>query len=509
MSDMRSSGIEKLPSGIQGLDVIADGGFPRGRTTLVAGSAGSGKTTLAAQFLVEGLRRYGEPGVFVCFQESADDIRRNFASLGWPVGEWEAASLWAFVDASPTLDEPVVESGSYDLGALIARVETTVRRIGAKRAAVDSLGAVFHRFSRYDVIRAELARLTLALGRLGVTTVMTAGRDDEYGRISRHGVEEIVSDNIIVLRNALEGERRRRTLEVLKFSGTSHRKGEYPFSVMPDAGIAIVPVSDIQLRQHASTTRVGSGNSSLDAMCGGGFFRGSIVLVSGATGCGKTVMATEFVGCGAEHGERSLLFAFEESSEQLARNAAGHGLDFDAEQRSGRLRVIAACPEARSLDDHLIAIEAAIDEFRPRRVAVDSFSALERGSTAKLFRDFVLGLAAIVRERHITALFTVTDEQGTGATCAISAQIASMTDCIIVLRHIETLGQMTRAITVLKMRGSAHDKTIRELTVDGSGLHVGAALHGLSGIVAAADGRAGNAVVERAASEEAQASLQD
>ncbi len=476
--------VQKLATGIPGLDVVTDGGVPQGRTTLVAGTAGSGKTILAAQFLVEGIRSYREPGVFITFEESADDIRSNVASLGWDVTAWEADGVWAFVDASPEPGEPVVETGSYDLGALIVRIELAVRRTGARRLVLDSLGAIFNQFASANIIRTELFRLTVALKKMGVTSLMTAERDDEYGRIARHGVEEFVTDNVIVLRNVLEGEKRRRTVEVLKFRGTTHQKGEYPFTVMPDQGLVVIPLSAIKLRQRSSNVRISSGNVEIDSMCGGGFFRDSIVLVSGATGCGKTLMTTEFVAGGVGLGERCLLLAFEESRHQLSRNAAGWGKDFESYEDSGLLRIIATYPESCGLEDHLIAIKQAIDDFKPNRVAVDSLSALERVSTVKGFREFVIGLTSFIKDQEIAGLFTSTTESLMGGESVTESHISTITDSIILLRYVEMLGEMKRGITVLKMRGSPHDKDIREFSIDGNGMHIGHAFRNVSGILA-------------------------
>ncbi|NEX19977.1 circadian clock protein KaiC [Thiorhodococcus mannitoliphagus] len=484
MSRVRTPQVEKLPSGVPGLDIVTDGGVPRARTTLIAGTAGSGKTILAAQFLVEGVRQFDQHGVFITFEESAEDIRRNVASLDWDVAAFEAAGAWMFVDASPEPGEPVIETGGYDLGALIVRIEMAVKAVGATRVVLDSLGAIFNQFENVSIIRNELFRLTVALKQMGVTALMTAERDDEYGPIARHGVEEFVTDNVIVLRNVLEGEKRRRTAEVLKFRGTTHQKGEYPFTVMEGQGIVVIPLSAIKLRQRSSNVRISAGNAELDAMCGGGFFRDSIVLVSGATGCGKTLMTTEFISGGADRGERCLLLAFEESRHQLMRNASGWGRDYEAYEQGGLLKIIANYPESCGLEDHLIAIKQAIDDFRPNRVAVDSLSALERVSTVKGFREFVISLTSFIKDTEVAGLFTATTERLLGGESVTEAHISTITDSIILLRYVEMLGEMKRGLTVLKMRGSPHDKSIREFNIDGTGMHIGHAFRSVSGILA-------------------------
>ncbi len=474
--------VDKLDTGIPGLDLITEGGLPKGRTTLVAGTSGSAKTILAAQFLAAGIQLHDEGGVFVTFEESPGDIRSNMLGLGWDIAKWEAAGKWQFVDASPEPDTVVV-SGQYDLGALAARIEHAVSKVKAKRVSLDSLGAIFAQLPGANVVRRELFRIGLILKRMGVTAVMTAERADEYGSISRHGVEEFVADNVMILRNSLEDEKRRRTVEVLKFRGTHHQRGEFPFTIVPREGIVVIPLSALELKQRSSTMRVPSGNTELDEMCGGGFFRDSIVLITGATGCGKTLVTTEFISGGASRGERCLLFAFEESRDQLFRNATGWGVDFEELERQGLLRVVCTYPEHDGLEDHLLMMKRTVEEFKPNRMAVDSLSALERVGSLKSYREFVVGLTSFIKHREIAGLFTATTPTLLGGTSVTEAHISTITDSIILLRYVEMIGEMRRGITVLKMRGSRHDTNIREFTIDGTGMHIGRAFRNVTGIL--------------------------
>jgi len=484
MTDSTTNGaIERLPVGIPGFDLIAHGGLPRGRTTLVAGTAGSAKTVFAAQFLSEGIVRGDEHGVFVTFEESPSDIRGNMRGFGWDIAQWEAAGQWAFVDASPRPEDEAIVTGEYDMGALLARVEHAVRTVGARRVAMDSLGAIFARLGESPIVRRELFRIVSALKKLGVTAVMTAERTQEYGEISRHGVEEFVADNVVILRNVLDDEKRRRTVEILKFRGTSHQKGEFPFTILPGAGIMILPLSAMELTQQSSDVRITSGSSELDEMCGGGFFRDSIILVSGATGTGKTLMVTQFMAGGFAAGERCLLFAFEESREQLFRNAHGWGIDFEGMERDDKLRVVCEYPEIAGLEDHLVRMKTLIQEFGPHRVAVDSLSALERVATVKGFREFVIGLTSFMKDQEMAGLFTATTPTLLGGESVTEAHISSITDSIILLRYVEMFGEMRRGVTVLKMRGSKHDKDIREFTIDASGMHIGKPFRNVVGIL--------------------------
>ncbi len=475
--------VQKLKTGIQGFDLVADGGIPDGRTTLVTGTAGSGKTIFAAQFLAEGIIQYGQPGVFVTFEESAEDIRRNINSLGWDIESWEKEGKWAFVDASPLLTGEALVVGEYDLGALLARVENAVQKTQAKRLVMDSLGAVFSRFRNRPLVRAELLRIAYVLKQLAVTSVMTAERSEDYGDLTRYNVEGFVADNVIILRNILEAGKRRRTLEILKFRGTNHHKGEYPFTITPGQGIVVIPLSSLELKQRSSNIRITSGSEALDEMCGGGFFRDSVILVSGATGTGKTLMSTEFIAGGVENGEKCLLFAFEESREQLFRNATGWGHDFIQMEREAKLKVICAYPEVAGLEDHLLNMRSAIEEIQPNRVAIDSLSALERISTIKGFREFIIGLTSFIKHQEIAGLFTSTTPSLMGGTSVTEAHISTITDSIILLRYVEMYGEMHRGVTVLKMRGSRHDKYIREFTIDDLGMHIGKPFRNVNGIL--------------------------
>lgn len=476
--------VEKLQTHITGLDSISSGGLPKGRTTLVSGTAGSAKTVFACQFLAAGIIHSQEAGVFVTFEESPNDIRRNMKGFGWDITHWESEGLWAFVDASPHPDTEIIEAGSFDLGALIARIEFAIGKTNAKRLSMDSLGAIFNQFVQSHIVRKELFRISAALKRMNITSVLTAERMTEYGEIARHGVEEFVADNVIIMRNVLEEEKRRRTIEILKYRGTNHQKGEYPFAVIPGEGVVVIPLSAMELKQRSSNIRITSGVGQLDEMCGGGFFRDSIVLVSGATGTGKTLTSTHFIAGAREKDERCLLFAFEESREQLLRNASSWGFDFEAMERSGKLKVVCEYPEVMGLEDHLIRIKAITNQFKPARVSIDSLSALERVSTVKGFRQFVISLTAFLKHQEIAGLYTSTTPTLLGGASVTEAHISTITDTILLLRYVEMYGEMRRGLTVLKMRGSMHNKEIREFSIDGSGMHVGKAFRNISGILA-------------------------
>jgi len=480
-SDIRQS-IKKLETGISGFDAISNGGIPKGRTTLLAGTAGSAKTVFAVQYLACGISQKDESCVFVTFEETPDDIRQNMLSFGWDISAWENSGHWAFVDVSPKPEDQVIHSGGFDLGALLARIKFAIEKVGATRVSIDSLGAIFNKFEDQYMVRSELLRISVALKTLGVTALMTAERQHEYGDIARYGIEEFVADNVIILRNVLEAESRRRTMEILKFRGTDHQKGEHPFSIVSDGGIVGVPLSTVLLDHRSSHVRISSGTRKLDSMCGGGFFRDSIVLVSGATGTGKTLMATTFIG-GAEPDERCLFFAFEESRDQLFRNAEGWGVDFEKMEADGRLKVVCVYPETIGLEEHLIGMKKTISEFNPTRIAVDSLSALERGVTTKSFREFVIGLTSYVKQQEIAGVFTSVTPTLMGEASVTEAHISTITDTIVLLRYVELFGEISRGIAVLKMRGSLHEKEIREFIINQNGMKVGKPFRNITGIL--------------------------
>lgn len=475
--------IEKIETGIPGFDTVAMGGLPRNRMTLIAGTAGSGKTIFANQFLVRGLELTDGGAVFVTFEDAPDQIRRNMRSLGWEIEQWEESGRWAFVDAAIRPGEGSIVAGAFDLEALAARIQSAVKRVGASRISFDSINALFAQFEDHSMLRAELFRIVATLKEMDVTAIMTAERSNDYGDITRYGVEEFVADNVVILRNVLEAERRRRTLEILKVRGGRHQNGEFPFTIVPGDGILVIPLSGIELTQSSSTVRVTSGSEELDAMCGGGFFRDSIILVSGATGTGKTLTATQFLAGGVNAGEKCLLFAFEESKDQLFRNAAAWGIDFERMEKEETLRVVTSYPHARSLEDHLVNTIDQIEEFGPNRVVVDSLTALERAGPMRGFREFVINLTATLKQDEIAGLFTATSPSLAGGPSITDEHISTLTDSIILLRYVETFGVMRRAIAVLKMRGSQHDRNIRELTIDGEGMHIHGPFHDVTGLL--------------------------
>ncbi|HZG38410.1 MAG TPA: circadian clock protein KaiC [Nodosilinea sp.] len=466
-SSVQSVGVQKIRTTIEGFDDISHGGLPAGRSTLVSGTSGTGKTLFAVQFIYNGITQFDEPGVFVTFEESPEDIIQNAYSFGWDLQRLIDDGKLFILDASPDPEGQDVV-GNFDLSALIERIQYAIRKYKARRVSIDSVTAVFQQYDAASVVRREIFRLVARLKLMGVTTVMTTERLDEYGPVARFGVEEFVSDNVVIVRNALEGERRRRTMEILKLRGTTHMKGEYPFTITND-GVNIFPLGAMQLTQRSSNARVSSGVPTLDEMCGGGFFKDSIILATGATGTGKTLLVSKFLVDGCKSGERAILFAYEESRAQLSRNAYSWGVDFEAMEEQGLLKIICAYPESAGLEDHLQIIKTEISQFKPSRVAIDSLSALDRGVSNNSFRQFVIGVTGFAKQEEITGFFTNTTEQFMGLHSITESHISTITDTILMLQYVEVRGELSRAINVFKMRGSWHDKGIREYTINNNG----------------------------------------
>jgi circadian clock protein KaiC len=464
--------LQKVQTGIAGFEDISYGGLPKGRSTLISGSSGSGKTIFACQFLVEGVRQFQEPGVFVTFEENINDLTNNVKSFGWDIESYQKKNLWRYVDASIPFENASKIVGDYDLGGLIARIDAAIKEIKAKRIVLDSIGSLFAYFQDPSLIRRELLRVISFLKKKKIVIIMTSERLDEYGMVSRFGVEEYITDNVIILRNVLEMEQRRRTIEILKYRGSIHSSGEQSFVITVSVGITIIPLTRLEMKQRSSEKRISSGNMALDKMCGGGFFKDSIVLISGATGTGKTLLATEFIKGGADNNERCLFLAYEESREQLTRNAIGWGVDFTKMDKLGQLHIEAIYPETASLEEHLLNIQTLIESFKPRRVVLDSLTAIERGSSKKNFREFLISLTSYLKKKEITALFTSTSTTIVGGTSVTDSHISTITDSIILLRYAEVFGDIHRVITVLKMRGSFHTKGIFEFDIDSSGMHI-------------------------------------
>jgi circadian clock protein KaiC len=469
----------RLETGIPGFDAISDGGIVRGRPLLVVGTSGTGKTILAAQFLAAGATMFDETGVFVSFEEMPEDIVRNTQGFDWDLGGLIEAEEITVIDASPEASP----AADYDFESLVESIQRAVANAGAKRVVLDSIGALFPHFKDPFTVRGGLRQLVEALRPLGVTTMITAERSEEYGPVARFEVEDFVIDGIVILRHPLERRTRSRTIEVLKLRGASHHTGEFPFTIRGGAGVEVLPRPRFELKQVAASERVSTGNEKLDAVCGGGYFRDSMVLVSGATGTGKTLLSCAFADVAVRNGERALYFSFEESRNQLMRNAGSAGYDLAAHEEAGALRLEFRRPERMLLEELLLEIRGIVNEFAPTRMVFDGLTALQRTSLPEAFRDFSVAVMSFFKEREITVVFTDTSGTTLETKTATEDQIATMTDVVLLLRYVESGGAARRGLLVLKMRGSEHLAGVQEYRITSDGIDIVGPLDGVAGFI--------------------------
>jgi len=458
--------VPKSPTGIQGLDEITGGGLPRGRPTLICGGPGCGKTILSMEFLINGARQFGEPGVFLSFEESVEDLTLNFASLGFDPRTLEARRKLV-LDHVRVEPNEIQETGAYDLAGLFIRLGHAIDSIGAKRVVLDTIETLFSGLSQTRLLRAELRRLFNWLRTKGVTAIVTGERGDRG--MTRHGLEEYITDCVILLDHRVMDQNATRRLRVVKFRGSSHGANESPFFI-DESGISVLPIASLGLQHRASLGRLSTGVSDLDAMLGGkGYFRGSSILVTGSAGTGKTSLAGYFAAAACRRGESSLYFAFEESAAQIVRNLRSIGLDLEPCLRKGLLQVHAARPTTSGLEGHLSAMHRLIVEKRRRVVVVDPISNLISVGTSVEVKAMLARLIDFMKVRQMTALFTsLTIDQGHPEGTDIG--ISSFMDTWLVLRNIEANGERTRTLNVLKSRGMPHSNQVREFVLTSHGL---------------------------------------
>ncbi|MEW5744313.1 MAG: circadian clock protein KaiC [Nitrospirota bacterium] len=459
--------LPKSPTGIGGFDEITGGGVPTGRPTLVCGGAGSGKTLFAMEFLVKGVTDYNEPGVFVAFEETPAELAQNVASLGFRLNELVAKGKLVLDHVRIERSEIEV-TGEYDLEGLFVRLGYHIDTIGAKRVVLDTLEALFASLPNEAILRAELRRLFRWLKERGVTAVITAERGPK-GELTRHGLEEYVSDCVVVLDHRVTEQVSTRRLRIVKYRGTLHGTNEYPFLIEQD-GISILPITSVELRHTVSSERVSSGVERLDAMLGGGYYKGSTALVSGTAGTGKTSIAASFAAAVCGSGKRCLYLAFEESEDQVVRNMRSIGIDLGACVRKGLLGFHASRPSAYGLEMHLVKIHSLINDCRPDAVVMDPISnMISIGSPAEV-NSLLNRLIDFLKGRGITALFTSLAHPDTTEMTEIA--ISSLIDTWILLRTVETGGERNRTLHILKSRGMAHSNQVREFTITDRGIQL-------------------------------------
>jgi len=464
-----SKTLPKAPTGIQGLDEITGGGLPAGRPTLVSGGAGSGKTLFGVEFLVRGATEYDEPGVFMSFEETIPDLTQNAASLGFDLDRLVAEKR-LFLDHVHISRSEIAESGEYDLDGLFIRIADAVQRVGARRIVLDTIEALFGEMPNPGILRAEIRRLFDWLKQKGLTTVITAERD-RPDKLTRHGIEEFVSDCVIVLDHRIREEISTRRLRVVKYRGSTHGTNEYPF-LIDEHGISVLPISSLGLDHAASAARVSTGIDRLDGMMGAkGFYRGSSILLSGTSGTGKTSVAAHFVDAACRRGERCLYFAFEESPRQVIRNMRSIGIDLEPWVRKGLLQFHAARPTYGGIEEVLLVTHKHISSFQPSIVVVDPITNLLMVSTLNEVRSMLTRLVDFLKTQGITAIFTSLTA-ASGSLEASEADVSSLMDTWLLLKAIEVGGERNRALYVLKSRGMEHSNQIREFVLTNDGLRL-------------------------------------
>ena len=463
-----SNSLPKAPTGINGLDDITGGGLPRGRPTLIRGGAGCGKTLFAMEFLVRGAINYGEPGVFIAFEETAAELTQNVASLGFDLDDLTARGQLAvdFIDVEPGELEV---SGDFDLSGLFIRLGCAIDAIGAKRVVLDTIETIFAGLPNPTILRAELRRLFRWLKDKGVTAIVTGERG--HGQLTRHGLEEYVSDCVITLDHQERDQIWTRRLRVLKYRGSSHGTNDYPFLINSD-GISVTPITSLGLNHPVSTERISSGIARLDTMLGdNGFFRGSSVLVSGTAGTGKSSLAGHFAAATCGRGERVLYFAFEESPAQIQRNLSAIGLNLAHWTEQGLLRFHAARPSFTGLESHLALIHQAVERFTPAAVILDPLNSFIAGNNELEVKGMLTRLIDFLKARQITALFTSLTLGGESLERTDSA-ISSLIDTWLLLMALNAGGERNRALSILKSRGMAHSNQTREFLITNQGIEL-------------------------------------
>lgn len=474
--------LPKCPTGIQGLDEITGGGLPRGRPSLICGGAGCGKTLLAAEFLVRGAAQFGEPGVFMAFEETEAELKANVASLGFDLAGLVRRKKIA-LDTVHIERSEIQETGEYDLEGLFVRLNHAIDSIGAQRVVLDTLEALFANLPNEGILRAELRRLFRWLKDKGVTAIITAERGRD--QLTRHGLEEYVSDCVILLDHRVHDHIATRHLRVVKYRGALHGTNEFPF-LIGEKGIGVLPITSLGLNHKVSNERVSTGIPRLDAMLSGrGFFRGSSILLTGTSGTGKTSVAACFAQAAARRGERVLFFSFEESPNQIMRNMRSIGLRLEPLVRRGWLRFHAARPTLCGLEMHLATMFKEIAAFQPASVIVDPITSLLTAGTNYETKGMVTRLIDFLKGGQVTSLFTSLTHGGHALTQSEIA-MSSLMDAWLLLQDLEGNGERNRVLYVLKARGMAHSNQVRQFLISHRGMDLVDAYIGPSGVLTGA-----------------------
>lgn len=471
--------LRKVPTGIVGFDDITGGGLPKGRTTLVCGGPGCGKTLFAMEFLARGATEFGDPGVFISFEETENDLIQNVASLGFDLPTLIAKKKM-IIDHVVVDPLEIQETGEFDLDGLFIRIDHAIRTIGAKRVALDTLESIFSGLPNQLLVRAELRRLFLWLKERGVTAVLTAEKGEKT--LTREGLEEYVSDCVIVLEHRTVRDVTTRRLRVAKYRGSAHQTNEFPF-LIDEKGFSVVPITSARLDQPAGHQRISSGIPALDEMLGGkGFFRGSSILVSGTAGTGKSTLAAHFLDAACRRGERAIYFSFEETPETLMRDMRSVGIDLRPWVEKGLLRFHCSRASRHGMEMHAAVIARAVREFKPTVAAIDPVSVFETLTDKLEAKNFVVLVSDMMRSHGVSAMMTHLTHGG-NALEATGSAISSLADVWVLLRDVESGGERNRTIYVLKARGTKHSNQLREFVLTDRGVQLETPYVGPAGVL--------------------------
>ncbi len=472
--------LHKVPTGITGFDEITGGGLPAGRPTLVCGGAGCGKSLFATEFLVRGALQFNEPGVLMTFEETTDDIKKNVASLGFDVADLIARKKLV-VDHVHIDRNEIEENGEYDLEGLFIRLDHAIKSVGARRVVLDTIETLFSGLTNQAILRSELRRLFGWLKERGMTTVITGERGE--GQLTRQGLEEYVSDCVVLLDHRVNGQISTRRVRVVKYRGSTHGTNEYPF-LIDEQGISVLPITIAGMDYAVSQERVPTGIPALDEMLGGrGYYRGSSVLLSGTSGTGKTSIAAYLADATCKRGERCMYFSFEESESQIIRNMKSIGVNLEPHVRKGLLKFHSARPTVHGLEMHLVLTHKMIESFKPSVVVFDPVSNLQTAGTLEDSTSMLIRLIDFLRKNKITG-FMVSLNSGNSKSLEMTEEgLSSMVDTWLLLRDIEVGGERNRLIYVLKSRGMAHSNQVREFLITSRGLKLVQVYLGTGGVL--------------------------
>jgi len=476
----RSPPLPKVRTGIMGLDEITGGGLPAGRPTLVAGSAGAGKTMLAVEFIVRGATQFGEPGVFMMFEENAEELTANVRSLGFDLDKLVAQKK-IVLDYVRIERSEIEETGEYDLEGLFIRLGHAIDSIKAKRVVLDTLEALFSGLPNHAILRAELRRLFRWLKDRGMTAIITGEAGEKT--ITRYGLEEYVADCVIALDHRVNEQISTRRLRVVKYRGSVHGTNEYPF-LIGDHGLSVLPITSLRLDHKASPQRVSLGVPALDEMLGGkGVYRGSSVLVSGASGTGKTTIGATFIDAACRRGERCLLFAYEESPSQIIRNMRSVGINLGRWIDQGLLEIHSSRPTLQGLEQHLVMMHDVVASFHPSVVVVDPISNLTLEENESQIKPTLMRLIDFLKQQQITTLFASLTHGESNSLEVSQVGVSSLTDTWLLLRNVEFDGERNRTLYVLKARGIAHSNQVREFLLSRDGVDLVEVYRGAKGVL--------------------------